>query len=364
MKAIKTNKNGVEGMAAGDIYLIRDLDLRTGAEIDYLKIGRTKPNESDERISKHQTGNPRLITKKWDGVVPNDAAIEGHLHHYFSSDRIRGEWFWIDDNKLTTEVIPLLNTLITEYTAHEANLAVRKTLKETDDNGVSRLPNSVEAPLAADLQQAMNDLEVARKQHGVHDLNLRTMMASDGGIDGVVKITSVSGRDSFDKSGFLASLTTAQQEQCHHPTKTSRIASPKWHIKPEKLSVLDPSLNTEHSTAKAAAPTGTPPTSQLTALPGVRTTAIEAEHQSWLDTRRAVKVLEWVIEQLKSQLLVSLGSDLEIQDVVSWPRYEQIDTNVWDKSLAKTNFEAEVASFTTAGNNGTKVLISRGRGYP
>ena len=351
-------------MAAGDIYLIRDFDLRTGAEIDYLKIGRTKPNESDERISKHQTGNPRQITKKWDGVVPNDAAIEGHLHHYFSSDRVRGEWFWIDDNKLNTEVIPLLNTLITEYTAHEANLAAQKTLKETDDNGVSRRPSPVETPLAADLQQAMNDLVVAKKQHNVHELNLRTMMASDGGIDGVVKISPVSGRDSFNKTGFLASLTPAQQALCHHSTKDSRIATPKWEIKAEKLSVLDPSLNTAHSTAKAAAPTGTPPLSQLTAPLGVRTPTIEAEHQSWLDTRRAVKVLEWVIEQLKSQLLVSLGSDLEIQDVVSWPRYDQTDTNVWDKKLANDNFQSEVASFTSPGNDGTKVLISRGRGYP
>ena len=65
-------------MAEGDIYLIRDLDLRTGQEIDYLKIGRTKPNESDGRIAKHQTGNPRLSTKNgtvWSQTMPPSKAI-------------------------------------------------------------------------------------------------------------------------------------------------------------------------------------------------------------------------------------------------------------------------------------------------
>ena len=118
-------------MAEGDIYLIRDLDLRTGQEIDYLKIGRTKPNESDDRIAKHQTGNPRLITKKWDGVVPNDAAIEGHLHHYFSTDRVRGEWFWINDDKLKNEVIPMVEKLIKEFS--QRNFTV-STIKHAHHN--------------------------------------------------------------------------------------------------------------------------------------------------------------------------------------------------------------------------------------
>lgn len=350
-------------MPAGDIYLIRDLDLRTGAGTDYLKIGLTKPDETDKRIASHQTGNPRLITKEWSGVVPNKSAIETHLHHYFSSDRIRGEWFWIDDARMNAEVIPKINSLVAEYNAHEANLVTQAALKATDDNGTSRVATTSEQLLVGQLQTAMDDLLKAKKQHEVHELNLKTMLGSDGGIDGVGTLIEVAGRTKFEQSDFLDSLSTTDKALCVHPTKQVRVATPKWLIKAEKLDTLDATLAASHATAKSAAPK-TIPLTQVGTPVGQRTPAIEVEHQSWLDTRRDIKENEWKIEQLKTEILVSLGADKEIRDVVTWERYDEMKTDVFDKKLATEHFEAEVATFTTTGNPSTRFNVSPGRGYP
>ena len=349
-------------MGEGDIYLIRDLDLRTGEEIDYLKIGRTKPNESDDRIAKHQTGNPRLITKKWDGVVPNDAAIEGHLHHYFSTDRVRGEWFWIDDDKLKNEVIPLVEKLIGEYKAHNANLELQKNLKTQDDDGVVRPPTKKEQALADALRQSMNELEVAKKRHDVHNLNLRSMLGNRAGVEGIISLIPNPGRVSFDKTGFLATLSPAQLALCHHSSKTERKATVSWEVKPESLEALDPALSARHQAAKAAAPSSFP-SAQLNALTAQRDNTVKSEHMLWMETRRDVKVNEWVVEQLKAQLVVGLGTNRTIEGVVSWPRYDETKSNVFDRKLAKEHFEVEMEPFLSVGKDGAKVSISTGRGY-
>ncbi len=349
-------------MGEGDIYLIRDLDLRTGQEIDYLKIGRTKPNESDDRIAKHQTGNPRLITKKWDGVVPNDAAIEGHLHHYFSTDRVRGEWFWIDDDKLKNEVIPMVEKLIVEYKAHNAHLEIQKNLKALDDDGVERLPTKKEQALADALQQSMNDLEVAKKRHDVHNLNLRSMLGSRAGVEGIIHLIPNPGRASFDKKGFLATLSPAQLALCHHASKTSRKATAAWDIKAESIEGLDPTLHAQHQAAKAAAPSSFP-AAQLNGLTVQRDATVKAEHMLWMETRRDVKTNEWKVEQLKAEILVGLGTNKTLDGIVSWPRYDETNTNVFDKKLASEHFEVEMAPFVSVGKDGTKVSISPGRGY-
>jgi hypothetical protein len=350
-------------MPPGDIYLIRDFDLRTNGTTDYLKIGLTKPNDTDQRIAAHQTGNPRLITKEWSGVVPDKTAIETHLHHYFSGDRIRGEWFWIDDAKMNAEVIPMINNLIAEYTAHQANLAIQATFKSTDDNGVSRPATAAENLLVSQLQTAMNELEKAKKQHEVHELTLKTLLGTSGGIDGVGTLTEVAGRSNFEQDAFLASLSTTDKAKCVHPTKTVRVAKVDWKIKAAKLATLDATLATSHSSVKSAAPK-TLPLTQVGTPPAPRTPTIETEHQSWLNTRRAIKVNEWKVIQLKTQILVSLGADKEITDVVSWERSDEVENDVFDKSLATEHFETQVAAFTKRGPPFARFNISSGRGYP
>ncbi len=83
----------------------------------------------------------------------------------------------------------------------------------------------------------------------------------------------------------------------------------------------------------------------------------------WMETRRDVKTNEWKVEQLKAEILVGLGTNKALDGIVSWPRYDETNTNVFDKKLASEHFEVEMAPFVSVGKDGTKVSISPGRGY-
>ena len=56
----------------------------------------------------------------------------------------------------------------------------------------------------------MNELEVAKKRHDVHNLNLRSMLGNRAGVEGIISLIPNPGRVSFDKTGFLATLSPAQ----------------------------------------------------------------------------------------------------------------------------------------------------------
>ena len=61
--------------------------------------------------------------------------------------------------------------------------------------------------------------------------------------------------------------------------------------------------------------------------------------------------------------MVGLGTNRTIEGVVSWPRYDETKSNVFDRKLAKEHFEVEMEPFLSVGKDGAKVSISTGRGY-
>ena len=74
----------------------------------------------------------------------------------------------IDDEKLKNEVIPLIEKLIGEYKAHNITLCAKEPQGSRRRRRV-RPPTKEEQDLADSLQQSMNDLEIAKKRHDVHN---------------------------------------------------------------------------------------------------------------------------------------------------------------------------------------------------
>ena len=133
-------------------------------------------------------------------------------------------------------------------------------------------------------------------------------------------------------------------------------------MKAEWIEVLYPKKHAKHQAAKAAAPNSFP-AAQLNGLTVQRDASVKAEHMLWMKTRRDVKTNEWKVEQLKAEILVGLGTNNALDGIVSWPRYDETNTNVFDKKLAAEHFEVEMAPFVSVGKDGAKVSISPGRGY-
>lgn len=90
----------IERMAykPGEIYFIREYDHLTGKRTKYVKIGLvrySKKRNSWERLSDHQTGNPRPLKLLPKHIIHSQAVdlVEAKLHRKFAEQRFRGEWF-------------------------------------------------------------------------------------------------------------------------------------------------------------------------------------------------------------------------------------------------------------------------------
>jgi hypothetical protein len=62
----------------------------------FFKIGYTTQDSVEDRLKTLQTGNRRklIIYKKIE--TNNASCLEQEIHHIFSHERVRGEWFNID----------------------------------------------------------------------------------------------------------------------------------------------------------------------------------------------------------------------------------------------------------------------------
>jgi hypothetical protein len=90
----------------GEIYFIREQDRTDGQHSSYVKIGLVRGAEQDsqERLSQHQTGNPRDLILHHVVKTPSPYLVEGGLHYRLGRKRIRGEWFILDDSELNDSI--------------------------------------------------------------------------------------------------------------------------------------------------------------------------------------------------------------------------------------------------------------------
>lgn len=349
-------------MKEGDIYLIRDRDLRVTPPVQstYLKIGIAKDTPS--RVKDHQTGNPRKVETTYRQLVPGKSELETFLHHYFSTDRIRGEWFWIDGAREASDVMPILTAHHNEQIAHQANLVVIDTVKGSIDNGTERAPTTVEQTLSDELKTAEELLAMANAQHEIHGYNLRAMLSSGNGIDGVITLKQKLSPAKFDKTAFIASLTPAEFALCHSSGTELKSDIKPLHQK-RTLPTIDPTLNTAKTAAKALSPTTIPITDLANPVVS-RSSSIESEHHEWLRTRRDIVIHKWTVNQKKAELMASIGADREITGVLRWTRENVPFTDKWSLTDAKKNLETKYQAHCTAKPDIVEVKIHKGKPYP
>ena len=83
----------------GELYIIGEIDPVTGKDAPFVKIGIVRDSDTRntaQRLSEHQTGNPRRLTVH--GVVKSSMVerLETAMHDTLAPRRISGEWFKLD----------------------------------------------------------------------------------------------------------------------------------------------------------------------------------------------------------------------------------------------------------------------------
>ena len=91
----------------GTIYFVRETDRDTGKYSDLVKIGLVEsPRTARQRLSEHQTGNPRKLDLDNQSVETEAVGyVEAQLHKAFASKRVLGEWFRFQNESEITEAV-------------------------------------------------------------------------------------------------------------------------------------------------------------------------------------------------------------------------------------------------------------------
>jgi hypothetical protein len=347
-------------MKEGWVYLLRERDFLTGKNDRYLKIGLTE-RDVHERVKEHQTGNAREILSIYEKHVPLMSSMEKHLHHVFSTDRIYGEWFDIDDSRVQTELIPMIERLSNEQIQAKVNMEKVSELKNIYDNGNIRNPTKAEETLHKAYLNAKHAHILAKANHAIADAKIRALIGTYESLSGVAIVKSKSQSNHFDKKSFLASLSEQEQEKCHETVTEFKSGSVKI-IGTLTLKKLDPTLDERKKNAESTI-TNPPTLANIGGGEAQRTKEMEQAHSEYLASRRSVKETEWEEQRLAAALAVAIGEDREITGVCSWIREDVTTENKWSSELAKTNFPTKYAAHTLERPDIVEVKIAEFHAY-
>jgi hypothetical protein len=121
----------------GEIYFIGERDTRSGERSPYVKIGLVgSTRTSADRLYDHRTSNPRELIVH--AIVKTDlvAWTENALHKKFGKQRIRGEWFVLDD-ELLTSAIAEAHGLVTTLAPLAGVILQAEALHELESDGTT-----------------------------------------------------------------------------------------------------------------------------------------------------------------------------------------------------------------------------------
>jgi hypothetical protein len=127
----------------GYIYFVGEKDIESGQHLDLVKIGLVKKIDdrtSQDRLSEHQTGNPRELVLLHNIEVPAVNTIEKMLHKHYAKFNIRGEWFKFNQDDLS-RALDTLNDYKNEMSENLEYFENANTLKNQESKDQQRKSN-------------------------------------------------------------------------------------------------------------------------------------------------------------------------------------------------------------------------------
>jgi hypothetical protein len=188
----------------GEIYFIGEQDTRSGERSPYVKIGLVgSTRTSADRLYDHRTANPRELIVH--AIVKTDlvAWTENALHKKFGKQRIRGEWFVLDD-ELLASAIAEAHVLATSWAPVVGVILRAKALHDLESDGTT-IPSTRETlEWLAALQAAKSRAKMCDELDADYTEVVRDLSQS-GEVGPEVGETKIVERRDFDEKKFKES---------------------------------------------------------------------------------------------------------------------------------------------------------------
>lgn len=338
----------------GELYLIGEVDLRTGEDLPYVKIGIVRDSDSrstDQRIKEHQTGNPRLLKTHWVVRTPIVERIETTLHGQYAPQRISGEWFHLDASQMA-DVHNTTTALASEAKKQEGILARAEELKDVMSRDVAVSASAKAISLHQRLGRLKVNLSACEK--AAKDLkNFFDSLHRDGeDVSDFHTVVERSVTPDFDEDGFRAKHPRLWQKYLQTKERPNqRFVLADFNSFKKDASIVTPGV-TAVTDAISDAVTGTKP----------RNAELVEIHGLYLGLLSVQSPLDWESAMIEAEIKTLCEDASGIEGVCSWSRTMSQVTS-FDKTSFKNDHPDKWEQFTTAKPAGTSTLLRRDRNY-
>ena len=346
--------------AAGEIYFIGEKDLRTKEFSQYFKVGIVRENSSNinrdsiERLSEHQTGNPRELYIE--SVVETELVelVETLLHKKFATLGVRGEWMMLTADELK-QVKSEAELLAKEAKEIISDIQTAEKLAKTKSDEVT-------IPATPELI-ALNEtyLESNAKLKACEDMFdvIKEIFAEalededeDEEVGAFVQVQEKKGKSVFDEAAFKDKYAQIYSKFVFPKSDVKGTASYSGsrNFKKEFIE-FDPGLAKMINDFEPLAESIKDGKQMKETLHGFS-----------LELRRVNAEALWSKMRAESKIKVACGAHAGIEGVFKWVRTEKV-TESLDKKALKDAHPDLVAEFTTEGKSVKAVIVDPKKGY-
>jgi len=299
----------------GEIYFIRETDYHTGELTPFTKIGIVRDHRertSEQRLTEHQTGNPRPLVLYRVVHSPMVEWIETQLHHRNSAHRVEGEWFNFDENQLSAAILMATDLAAQAKEALEMLNAAELLGRQFSDGTTIQPKDETRRTFMTYWLNKSVSLRVEKFQSKLKSaLAVAHSLGEAGSVLGAVR--EHEGSWSFDQKLFRA--------------RYPEIAAAYTHLESQQKSRFQINKLDDQSKVDALIPDETWALlehAESVLSDGIgRATAQARIGQLQLELRAVKADADWVCELAAAEIKVDCGSAERIDGVCLWKRVEQ-----------------------------------------
>jgi hypothetical protein len=298
----------------GTIYFVRETTDDQGGLSTSVKIGLVEdPRTAQQRLSEHQTGNPRRLVLNEDHLIHTDAVkyVESQLHKTFAPHRISGEWFRFESEAAVREAAGLAQTYAKQVGEKMPSFEKAKTLKLVLSEGDILGASETILGIAKEVSLASVTLDAYDQLISRIDSVFKNVIAEEGhvALERIIKVINVVPDPAFSVAEFKKELKTSRPELI------------------EKCIVEEPKLSEDFKllfelTSDAISKEVTDYISTANSV--IEKSIAEKDYfrlnELKLEVKRLKAPLEWIVESGEADIKVECGTAPGIEGVCSWVR--------------------------------------------
>ena len=347
-------------LTEGTLYVNRDRDFRTREFGPYVKIGIVRgERDASARNLEHQTGNPREVITVHELFSPMVEHLETQLHHRFASYWVHGEWFEMDDKFVEKEVLPEAKRIIEQQKESVEDFEAKLIQKAVVSSDIVRKATDEEKEVAEKCFTAREALIQAKSLKDFIDSQIRIMVGTDNGIEGIVNLSYKKGPTSFDKKKFLEENDELAKQ--YFEEREDKLSGSIILAKGKSLKDLNDIADEKIKEKKKEIPKFSWKSKGKKMKSRDDSSLIL--HAAYVSSMKAIAEADWEFERQKARLVKLLGKDRGIEGIITYNRTIKTQDPAFNASKFKQENPELYTSYLEEGKESVAINIHSYRAY-